>query len=135
MKRENVQDFAKLVARIMMSLLFLWSGYGKILAYGGVGQYMAANGVAPALEPLVIATEIGFGLCIMVGLITRIAAICLSGFCLLTAYYFHVHPEDQTQMIMLFKNIVMSGGFILLAATGPGQYALDTKVLKGTWAA
>jgi putative oxidoreductase len=66
----------------------------------------------------------------MFGLITRIAAFCLAGFCLLTAWFFHIHPEDQVQMIMLFKNITMCGGFLILAATGAGQFSLDHQVLK-----
>jgi putative oxidoreductase len=130
MDRTTLEDSTKLVARVMMSLLFLWSGYGKTQAYDGVGQYMAMNGVSPSLEPIVILTEIGFGLCILFGLITRIAAICLAGFCLLTAWFFHIHPEDQTQMIMLFKNITMCGGFLVLAASGAGRFSVDHQILK-----
>ncbi len=135
MDRTALEDATKLIARIMMSILFIWSGYGKTQAYEGVGQYMAMNGVSPSLEPLVILTEIGFGLCLVFGMITRVAAFCLAGFCLLTAWYFHVHPEDQTQMIMLFKNITMCGGFLVLAASGAGRFSLDRLVLKGRWAA
>jgi putative oxidoreductase len=131
MNRKIIEDATKLVARVLMALLFLWSGYGKITGYEGVGQYMAMNHVSPLLEPIVILTEIGFGLCILFGLITRIAAICLAGFCLLTAYYFHIHPEDQTQMIMLFKNMTMCGGFLVLAASGAGRFSLDSILLKG----
>lgn len=96
MDRSVLEDAAKLVARLMMSLLFIWSGYGIVQAYESVAEYMTASGVSGSLLPVVIFTEIGFGLCVLLGLMTRVAALCLAGFCLLTARYFHFYPEDLT---------------------------------------
>jgi putative oxidoreductase len=72
--------------------------------------------------PLVILTELGGGLLVLAGLMTRWAAIALGGFCLLTALFFH-YSADQT--VMLQKNIAMAGGFLTLATFGPGAWSLD----------
>ncbi|MGB6769258.1 MAG: DoxX family protein, partial [Methyloceanibacter sp.] len=79
------------------------------------------------LLPLVILTEVGGGLCILLGLFTRWAAIALAGFCVLTAIIFHWHPDDPMQMINFMKNITIAGGFLVLAGAGPGALALDDR--------
>jgi putative oxidoreductase len=114
-----------LLARAMLSYIFVVEGYGKIADYADVATYMRENGVAPALLPLVILTELGGGLLVLVGLKTRWAALALFGFCLLTALFFHL-AADQT--IMLQKNVAMAGGFLLLATFGPGAWSIDGRL-------
>src|SRR6478735_6121835 len=74
---------------------------------------------------LVILTELGGGLCVLLGLFTRYAAIALAGFCVLAAWFFHYQPGDMGQMINFMKNITIAGGFLVLAGAGPGAFALD----------
>jgi putative oxidoreductase len=78
-----------------------------------------------ALLPLVILTELGGGLLVLLGLFTRYAAIALAGFCVLAGYFFHFQPGDMGQMINFMKNITIAGGFLVLAGSGPGAFALD----------
>ena len=111
-----------LLARAMLAYIFVVSGVTYIGQYAGVADYMQANGVDGRLLPLVILTELGGGLLVLVGLKTRWAAIALFGFCLLTALFFHM-GGDQT--IHFRKNIAMAGGFLLLATFGPGAWSLD----------
>jgi putative oxidoreductase len=111
-----------LVARAMLAYIFIVSGASYIAHYADVAGYMRANGVDSRLLPLVILTELGGGLLVLVGLKTRWAAIALGGFCLLTALFFHL-GADQT--IMFQKNIAMAGGFLTLATFGPGPWSLD----------
>ena len=73
------------------------------------------------LLPLVILTDLGGGLLVLFGWKTRWAAIALSGYCLLTALFFHF-GADQT--IHFQKNIAMAGGFLMLALFGPGAWSL-----------
>ena len=63
----------------------------------------------------------------MLGLFTRWAAIALAGFCVLAAYLFHYQPGDMMQMINFMKNVTIAGGFLVLAGSGPGAYALDNR--------
>ena len=111
-----------LIARAMLAYLFIVEGAGKVAHYADVAGYMQANGVDARLLPLVILTELGCGLLVLVGLKTRWAAIALGGFCLLTALFFHL-GADQT--VQFQKNIAMAGGFLTLATFGPGAWSLD----------
>jgi putative oxidoreductase len=111
-----------LVARVMLAYIFIVAGVTYIGQYAGVADYMQANGVDARLLPLVIATELGGGLLVLVGLKTRWAAIALMGFCLLTALFFHL-GADQT--IHFRKNFAMAGGFLTLAIFGPGPWSID----------
>jgi putative oxidoreductase len=111
-----------LIARAMLAYIFIVEGVGKIGGYAGVASYMQAHGVDGRLLPLVIVTELGGGLIALFGLKTRWAAIALFGFCLLTAFFFHMGPD---QAIELQKNVAMAGGFLTLAICGPGPWSLD----------
>jgi putative oxidoreductase len=101
------------------------SGAGKIFGYAGTVEHMNAAGVPGTLLPLVIITELGGGLLVLLGLFTRYAAIALAGFCVLAAWFFHYQPGDMGQMINFMKNITIAGGFLVLAGAGPGALALD----------
>jgi putative oxidoreductase len=111
-----------LLARAMLAYIFIVGGASYIAQYADVADYMQANGVDGRLLPVVILTELGGGLLVLVGLKTRWAAIALGGFCLLTVLFFHM-GADQT--IELRKNIAMAGGFLALAVLGPGPWSLD----------
>ena len=120
-----MNDYLTLFGRIGLSLLFLISGWGKIASYVGTQQYMESAGVPGALLPLVILVELGGGLAVLTGLFTRWAALALAGFSLVSAAIFHSHFSDQMQAINFWKNVAMTGGFLLLAAHGPGALSLD----------
>lgn len=118
-------DFTKLVARILMSVLFIVAGYSKIGGYGGTQEYMAAMGVPGFLLPLVILLELGGGLAILFGFFTRWVALAIAAFCLISAWMFHNVPGDQMQQIMFMKNITIAGGFLILACAGAGKFSFD----------
>jgi putative oxidoreductase len=121
---------AEVAGRLLLALLFVLSGLGKLGAYSSTAAYMSATGVPGALLPAVIATELLGGLAIVLGWKTRVAALLMAGFSLLTALIFHNHLADQTQMIMFFKNISIAGGFLLLVAHGAGPLSLDGRAAK-----
>lgn len=123
----QLQKLTAPVARILLSLIFVTSGFGKISAYAGTQQYMETMGVPGALLPLVIALEVLGGLAVMVGWHTRVFAFLLAGFSLLSAVLFHANFGDQMQMIMFMKNLSIAGGFLLMVALGGGAYALDNR--------
>src|ERR1022692_1191331 len=57
-------DSAALVGRILLALIFIISGYGKIGGYAGTAGYMASKGMpmVDVLLPLTILIELGGGL-------------------------------------------------------------------------
>lgn len=116
-----------LVGRILLALIFVISGFGKITGYAGTQGYMQAFGVPGMLLPLVIIVELGAGIALIVGWMTRWAALALAAFTLLAALIFHTNFGDQIQMIMFLKNLSIAGGMLALAVSGPGALALDTR--------
>jgi putative oxidoreductase len=115
-----------LVARALMSAIFILDGYESIVGYHDVAAYMASYGVTPYLLPLVIMTELGGGLLVLFGLSTRWAAIALAGFATLTAVLFHNDSADANQVINFQKDLAIAGGFLFLALNGPGAWSLDS---------
>jgi putative oxidoreductase len=126
----SLAKVAELTGRVFLSALFLLSGIGKLGAYSGTAAYMASVGVPDKLLPIVIGLEIGGALAIMVGWRTRIVALLLAGFTLVSALIFHTHFADQIQMIMFWKNVSIAGGLLLLAVHGAGPLSLDGRTAK-----
>ena len=122
---ENVVTDAGLLAgRLLLVLIFLHEGFGIIGNYAGAAAYMQKSGVPSLLLPAVIALQLGGGMLIATGAMTRFAALLLAGFCVLTAILFHWQFADRNQLLHFQKDLAMSGGFIVLACCGPGNWSL-----------
>ncbi len=123
-----------LVGRILLALIFIVSGFGKLMHYAGTETYMASAGL-PMVElllPLTILVELGGGLLIAFGLFTRIVAILVFLFLIPVSLVFHHFwdlPAAQAgmQQIQFMKNITIMGGMLLLAYAGPGSWSLDAR--------
>lgn len=114
-----------LVGRLGLAYIFVADGWVGVVNYGDVASYMQANGVSPKLLPLVILAELGGGLLVAAGLLTRWAGFALAGFCVLTAALFHASSGDANEVIHFQKDLAIAGGFLTLAAFGPGGWSLD----------
>jgi len=123
----TTQNLADLAGRILLSIIFLVAGIQKLGGYAATQAYMESMGVAGMLLPLVIALEIGGAVAIIVGWHTRPLALLLAGFSVMAAAIFHHAPGDAMQAILFMKNLAISGGFLLLAARGPGEWSLDAR--------
>lgn len=120
-----MQNLAILLGRIGLAQIFILSGLHKLTGYAATGAVLASHGLPPALLPLVIFAELGGGLAVLFGFLTRWAAVGLCAFALLTAFFFHNNFADPMQAINFQKNLAIAGGFLVLAAFGPGAVALD----------
>ena len=130
----QTQNVAALIGRIMLALIFITSGFGKIGGFEGTAGYIASKGlpVASVVAALTILIELGGGLAILFGFLTRWAAVALAVFSVLAAVIFHAYwgvPADQVmgQQINFWKNISIAGGFLLLAGFGAGGISIDAK--------
>ena len=126
-RKAALASATELTGRVLLASLFLLAGLNKLGAYSATGAYMSSAGVPGTLLPAVSATEVLAALAIILGWKTRVAAILLAGFSLLTAFTFHNNFADQIQMTMFLKNVSIAGGFLLLAANGAGPLSLDRR--------
>ena len=124
---DKLNPYLGVAGRVLLAITFVVAGYGKIGGYAGTQGYMESRGMPGMLLPLGIILELGGGLAIIAGWQTRIVAILLAGFTLLAAFTFHLDFADRMQSILFMKNVSIAGGFLLLAAYGPGALALDNK--------
>ncbi len=100
-------------------------GWSIIGAYSGAAAYMQKFGVPGMLLPAVIALELGGGLLIAAGVLTRVVAAAFAVFCLLTAFLFHWQFADRNQLLHFEKDLAIAGGFLVLAISGPGNWSVD----------
>ena len=113
------------LARIMLAIIFIMAGIGKIQDPAGTAGYMQSMGIPGALLWPTIALEVLGGLAVAVGFKTRYAAFALAIFSIATAMIFHHNFADQMQMIMFLKNIAIAGGLLLLATSGKTAFSID----------
>lgn len=127
---KKFEDTGLLLARILMPVLFITAGWGKITGYAGTQQYMEAMGVPGFMLPLVILLEFGGGLAILFGFLTRFTALFTAAFTILTAFLFHSNFAEGVNQLMFMKNLSISGGFLVLGLVGPGAYSIDRLLRK-----
>lgn len=116
-----------LIARVLLGLLFVVAGLGKLGDVSGFAGYMASGGVPAFLAWPVVLLEILGGLAVILGFQTRIAALALAAFCVLSGVLYHFDPADQMQMTTMLKNLAIAGGFVALAIAGPGALSVDAR--------
>ena len=128
---ERYGDLATLVGRLFFSSMFLAFGYGKVTAFGGASGYMASLGLpAPALVTLLaIIIEIGGGLLMLVGYQTRLVALGLAIYVLVSAFIGHSQIGDSNQFMHFMKNMAIVGGSLAFVAFGAGAYSLDARTV------
>lgn len=124
-------DVAPLVLRVFAGIIFIIHGWMKLsMGVAGVTGFLTSLGfpLAGVFAVILIATEIGGGVALILGLCTRLAAL-LTGFVALMA----------TLTVHLAKGFMVGGGgyeFALLLAivcvslliTGAGKYSVDAKL-------
>jgi putative oxidoreductase len=76
-------------------------------------------------NPLVILLELGGGLAIVLGWLTRPLSLLLAGFTVVAAALFHHNFGDQVQIVMFMKNLPIAAGFLALTASGAGAGWFD----------
>jgi putative oxidoreductase len=132
---EWIRDEVLLAARILLVVLFLIFGWGKLTDYSGTVGYMSQTGApAPPVAALVaIAVELFVSIAVVLGVWTRPLALLLALYTLATAFIGHHYwtmtgADQYANMTNFYKNISIIGGFLLLYVTGAGKYSIDAKL-------
>jgi putative oxidoreductase len=123
------QGVLPLIGRVLVAIIFIMGGIGKLAAPGPTQGYIAAMGLPAPLLAYVVAlvVELGGGVLLLVGYRTKIVAAVLAVFCVVTALVFHHALGDQNQMIHFLKNLAMAGGLLQFTAFGAGRIGLDSR--------
>ena len=125
-------DGLMLLGRILLSTIFLWSGWGKLMnaaatqaAFGKLGLPMP-----DATWALAVVVELVVGLALLTGLFTRASALILAAWCIGTAWVAHTNFAVREQEINFLKNVVMAGGLLYVVAFGAGAFSLDALLAR-----
>jgi putative oxidoreductase len=126
------KDWAALLGRMLLAILFVISGFGKIPGFEGTAAYIASKGfpMPQVLAALAVLFELGGGIAVAIGWKTRWAAGALALFMIVITPIFHnfwgVPPQEaMNQQVHFMKNVSILGGILLLFAFGPGRYSID----------
>lgn len=122
-------SYLPLIGRLMMAVIFVFSAVGKMGAPAMTKGYIAAMGLPfpDLLFVLSIVVELGGGLLLAFGFGTRITALGLAAFSIVTGLVFHHAISDQNEMFHLLKNLAMAGGLLQVMAFGAGAFSLDAR--------
>jgi putative oxidoreductase len=128
----DINDGVILAARLLLAALFLIFGWRKLTDYSGTVSRMVQDGARfPVLAtPVAIFMELPVAFAVAVGAFTRLSALLLVFYTLGTALIAH-HYWTMTgankidSMESFYKNLSITGGFLLLCITGAGKYSID----------
>jgi putative oxidoreductase len=122
---ENLRDAGLLAGRCLLVLIFLHEGVSLVGNLAGAAAYMQKSGVPSLFLPAVIALQLGGGVLIAAGVLTRLSALAFAVFCISTAILFHWRFASQNELLHFQKDLAIAGGFLVLACGGPGNWSLD----------
>jgi putative oxidoreductase len=130
-------DTLLLIGRVLFSLIFIWSGFGKIVNFDGMSGYIGSLGLpVPWLFNIIeIILEFVGGLALFFGVFFRLSTVGLIIHTILASllvHHFWSVAQDQAlnQTIHFMKNVTIVGGLLFLNVTGPGSMNLG-KVFGG----
>ncbi|HUL97065.1 MAG TPA: DoxX family protein [Usitatibacter sp.] len=128
----NVQNSAALAGRILLALIFITSGFGKLTGFDGTVGYIASKHLPLPQVAAIIAVlcELGGGLLLLAGFKARWAGLVLAIFTLAAGILFHDYwnadaAAKMGQQINFWKNVSIAGGMLMVFAFGPGRYSVD----------
>ena len=126
------ESILNLLGRIAIAALFLPAGLNKLMGMEGVTGYFASLGlpVVAVLVWVVIAIEVLGGVALILGYKTRLVAIGLAIFTVLSSIVGHAFwaaPVDAAfiAQLLFFKNMAVTGGLLILASSGAGSISID----------
>ncbi|MFQ5541021.1 MAG: DoxX family protein [Candidatus Paceibacteria bacterium] len=128
MNHDKKTGTLKFFGRVLMSVIFLTSGWSKLAAFAGTVALVGTVFPFPeVLTVIAIILEFGGALLLLLGYRTRVAAYTLIVFTIIATLGFHLNLADQLQAVQFMKNLAILGGLLYVVAAGAGSYSLDGK--------
>ena len=131
---ELVQRFGPLAGRVLMALIFLNSGVGKIGGFSATAGFMAGKGM-PMAEVLLVGAivfELAGAIMLILGWRVHWGALLLIAFTVPATLAFHNFwvvdaAQVQNQLNHFMKNVAIVGGLLYVMAFGAGPLSLDNR--------
>lgn len=135
------------LSRILLSLLFIQTGYAKIFGWGQVvdltkwkarvGQLKIPGTADPLPQPDLLAQIVAYGeiiggVMLFTGLLSRLTAFGLLVFVIIASVLGHnfwamTDPSAYyTQLQLFLRNMGLIGGLLLIVAAGGGTASIDS---------
>jgi putative oxidoreductase len=126
------QNAATLIGRVLIALLFVPSGFGKLTGFSGTVGYVASAGVPlpEVAAGIAVLVELVFGLLLLVGWQTRWVALGMAVFTFVISFIFHNFwaadaAHHMSQFLNFYKNMAIAGGLLAYSAFGAGGWSFD----------
>jgi putative oxidoreductase len=126
------QNLATLIGRVLIALLFVPSGFGKLTGFSGTVGYVASAGVPlpEVAAGIAVLVELVFGLLLLVGWQTRWVALGMAIFTFVISFVFHNFwaadaAHHMSQFLNFYKNLAIAGGLLAYSVFGAGGWSLD----------
>lgn len=131
---ELTRQYGPFVGRVLMAVIFLKSGFGKITGFAGTAGVMASKGM-PFAEFLLVGAivfELAGAIMLIVGWRVHWGALLLIVFTVPATLIFHNFwavdaAQYQNQLNHFMKNVAMIGGLLYVMAFGSGPLSLDNR--------
>ena len=116
---------AALIGRILLAVIFIVSGIGKIMDPAPASGMMASVGLPANMALGVGIFELVAGVLLAIGLMTRLVSIVLFVYVALTILFFHNALADPAQQVNALKNLAILGGMLMVFAYGQMRWSYD----------
>jgi putative oxidoreductase len=120
-----------LLGRLMITYIYITSGYAKVFGWEGNVQYMNRHHLpmVPVLLALAAIVEVAGSFCLVTGYQARWAAFIMFGYTtimtlVLHSYWAYSGDAAAMQETHFRKNLAIMGGLLMLSFSGPGAWAI-----------
>jgi putative oxidoreductase len=134
----RVRDGVLLIARILLAILFVIFGWKKLTGFvGTVGYFTHLDLPMPMVAAAIaVAAEFFGGIAIVLGVLIRPVAVLLAVYTIATGFIGHPYwtmtgAEQAGAIINFYKNVGITGAFLLLYVVGAGKYSVDARLGLG----
>ena len=122
-----MNDFVNLIGRILIAFLFAAGAVQKVSDPVPVQQMIASLGLSPGLVWGVALFDLVAAIALVTGPGVRFWAVLLALYCAVTSWFHFQLRADPWQITIMVKNWAIAGGLLILAAQGPGRFAMRRK--------
>lgn len=121
-------DWAILVLRLVLGLIFIAHGFRKLKNFSGTVSWLGGEGFKPGWlwAPIVTATELGGGILILLGLFLQPVALLVT-INMMVAFLYNI-KKKKPFIGSLELDLILIASLLLLSTLGNGFFALGSSL-------